>query len=287
MIRKLVVGMGELLWDVLPSGKQIGGAPVNFAYHAKNQGLDALAISAIGDDELGDELLQTLDHKKLPCLLEKVDYPTGTVQVILNEEGIPNYEIKEDVAWDNIPFNDKLKEIALKTTAFCFGTLAQRNSVSRNAINLFLDEMPDSDELLKVYDINLRQNFYNKEIIHNSLEKSNILKINDEEFVVIANLFGFSSIDFKKGCLFLIRQYNLKYVILTCGANGSYIFGKDTYSFLNTPKVSVIDTVGAGDSFTAALCASILKGYTIEQAHKSAVDLSAFVCTKNGAMPIL
>lgn len=285
MIRKLVVGMGELLWDVLPSGKQIGGAPVNFAYHAMHQGLDSIAISAIGKDDQGEELLQILDQRRLSYLLEKVDYPTGTVQVKLDSKGVPNYEIREEVAWDNIPFADEMKEIAQQTIAFCFGTLAQRNHVSRNSINLFLDNMADTKDSLKIYDINLRQHFYNKEIIEQSLSKCNVLKINDDEFTIISNMFGFASDDYENGSLYLLKKYNLRYMILTCGTNGSFIFDKEFHSFLPTPKVAVVDTVGAGDSFTAAFCASILNGNSIEQSHRNAVNLSAMVCTQNGAMP--
>lgn len=286
-MNEIIVGMGEALWDVLPEGKKIGGAPANFAYHVSQFGFDSRVVSAIGKDELGDEILEVFDEKKLQYQIEKVDYPTGTVQVTLDDEGVPCYEIKENVAWDNIPFTDELKRLALSTRAVCFGSLAQRNEVSRNTINRFLDTMPDMDGQLKIFDINLRQQFYTKEVLSESFERCNILKINDEELVVISRMFGYPGIDLQDKCWILLAKYNLKMLILTCGTNGSYVFTPGTVSFQETPKVPVADTVGAGDSFTAAFCASILSGKIIQDAHRLAVEVSAYVCTQSGAMPVL
>ena len=157
-----VIGMGEALWDVLPDGKKIGGAPANFAYHVKQFGLDSCAVSAIGDDPLGKELIERFDEKELNYHLDKVPYPTGTVIVELDSDGVPQYEIKENVAWDNIPYTDALEKLARETKAFCFGSLAQRNVVSRDTINRFLEAIPEANEPLIVFDINLRQNFYTK-----------------------------------------------------------------------------------------------------------------------------
>lgn len=161
-MNNIIVGMGEALWDVLPEGKKIGGAPANFAYHVSQFGFDSRVVSAVGRDELGEEILKVFNEKKLKMQIEQVDYPTGTVQVTLDDEGVPCYEIKEGVAWDNIPFTDELKRLALSTRAVCFGSLAQRNDVSRATINRFLDTMPDIDGQLKIFDINLRQDFYSK-----------------------------------------------------------------------------------------------------------------------------
>ena len=138
-MNNIIVGMGEALWDVLPEGKKIGGAPANFAYHVSQFGFDSRVVSAVGRDELGEEILKVFNEKKLKMQIEQVDYPTGTVQVTLDDEGVPCYEIKEGVAWDNIPFTDELKRLALSTRAVCFGSLAQRNEVSRATINRFLD----------------------------------------------------------------------------------------------------------------------------------------------------
>ena len=286
-MNKIIVGMGEALWDMLPEGKKIGGAPANFAYHVSQFGFDSRVVSAIGNDELGTEILEVFEEKNLKHQIEKVDFPTGTVQVTLDSEGIPCYEIKENVAWDNIPFTDELKRLALSTRAVCFGSLAQRNEVSRKTINCFLDTMPDIEGQLKIFDINLRQHFYTKEVLKESFEKCNVLKINDEELIVISRMFGYPGIDLQDKCWILLAKYDLKMLILTCGTNGSYVFTPGVVSFQETPKVPVADTVGAGDSFTAAFCASILNGKTIQEAHKLAVEVSAYVCTQSGAMPIL
>lgn len=286
-MNKIIVGMGEALWDVLPEGKKIGGAPANFAYHVSQFGFDSRVVSAVGNDELGDEILDVFSDKELKHRIERVDFPTGTVQVALDGEGVPCYEIKENVAWDNIPFTDELKRLALSTRAVCFGSLAQRSEVSRATINRFLDTMPDIEGQLKIFDINLRQHFYTKEVLKESFEKCNVLKINDEELVVISRMFGYPGIDLQDKCWILLAKYNLKMLILTCGTNGSYVFTPGAVSFQETPKVPVADTVGAGDSFTAAFCASVLTGKTIKEAHKLAVEVSAYVCTQSGAMPIL
>lgn len=286
-MKGIVVGMGEALWDVLPEGKKIGGAPANFAYHVSQFGLPSCVVSAVGEDALGDEILENFDAKELNQLIARVPYPTGTVQVEIDQAGIPQYDIKENVAWDNIPFTDELKDLAQKTKAVCFGSLAQRNVVSRETINKFLDEMPKDEGSLVVFDVNLRQGFYNKEILCNSMERCNILKINDEELVVVSRMFGYPGIDLQDKCWILLGKYNLKMLILTCGINGSYVFTPGSVSFLPTPQVEVADTVGAGDSFTAAFIASILKGKTVAEAHSCAVRTSAFVCTQQGAMPVL
>ncbi len=279
--------MGEALWDVLPEGKKLGGAPANFAYHVSQFGLDSAVVSAIGDDALGAEILENLDKKELNHLIETVPYPTGTVQVELDPAGIPQYEIKENVAWDNIPYTAKLEALAERTRAVCFGSLAQRNVVSRKTINRFLDAMPHDNDALVVFDVNLRQGFYTKEILCNSMERCNILKINDEELVTVSRLFGYPGIDLQDKCWILLGKYNLKMLILTCGINGSYVFTPGKVSFQPTPKVEVADTVGAGDSFTAAFIACILRGLPVEEAHARAVATSAYVCTQNGAMPVL
>lgn len=286
-MNNIVVGMGEALWDVLPEGKKIGGAPANFAYHVSQFGLPSCVVSAIGDDALGKEIIENFTSKGLNQLIAEVPYPTGTVQVEIDQAGIPQYEIKENVAWDNIPYTDRLEQLARKTKAVCFGSLAQRNVVSRNTINRFLAAMPQSDDSLVVFDVNLRQGFYNKEILCNSMKRCNILKINDEELVTVSRMFGYPGIDLQDKCWILLGKYNLKMLILTCGINGSYVFTPGNVSFQPTPKVEVADTVGAGDSFTAAFISSILKGKSVQEAHSLAVRTSAYVCTKKGAMPLL
>ena len=283
----IIVGMGEALWDVLPEGKKIGGAPANFAYHVSQFGLPSCVVSAIGDDKLGAEIIENFNAKGLQQLIETVPYPTGTVQVEIYQAGIPQYEIKENVAWDNIPYTARLENLAQRTRAVCFGSLAQRSVVSRTTINRFLDAMPHDNDPLVVFDVNLRQGFYNKDILCNSMKRCNILKINDEELVTVSRMFGYPGIDLQDKCWILLGKYNLKMLILTCGINGSYVFTPGNVSFHPTPLVEVADTVGAGDSFTAAFISSILKGKTVPEAHKRAVETSAFVCTQQGAMPLL
>ena len=283
----IIVGLGEALWDVLPEGKKLGGAPANFAYHTRQFGLNSMAVSAIGDDKLGDETLAALDEKGLEYNIARVPYPTGTVQVTLDDNGIPTYNIRENVAWDNIPFTPELEEIARNCRAVCWGSLAQRNVVSRETIHRFLETKPDGDGRLKIFDVNLRQTFSNEEILCDSLRQCNVLKINDEELVIIGRMFGYPGLDMRNKCWLILGKYNLDMLVLTCGTNGSYVFTPGRVSFQETPRVDVVDTVGAGDSFTGAFCSGILKGMSVPEAHKMAVDVSAYVCTQSGAMPVL
>ena len=285
MEKKYVVGLGEALWDVLPEGKKLGGAPANFAFHAGQFGLNSIAVSALGEDNLAEETIQQLEEKNLQYCMPRVPYPTGTVQVTLDNEGIPTYDIQENVAWDNIPFNDDVKAIAENARAVCWGSLAQRNVVSRESIYKFLDATPK--DCMKIFDINLRQNFYTKEVICESIKRCNILKINDEELVLIGRMFGYPGLDIENKCWLILGKYDLDMLVLTCGTNGSYVFTPGSMSYQPTPKVEVADTVGAGDSFTGTFCASILAGKPVTEAHKLAVSVSAYVCTQNGAMPIL
>lgn len=295
---KTVVGIGEALWDCLPEGRKFGGAPTNFAYHCGQFGLNSYAASAVGDDELGKEILDICSEKNQKVIIPTVPFETGTVQVTLDENGIPQYDIKTGVAWDNIPYSDELKELAQRTDAVCWGSLAQRSEVSRNTISSFISDMPE--DALKVFDINLRQGFFTKEIIQNSFEMCNILKINDEELVAVSRIFGalpesdedfstvWQNLNFESKCRAILEKYNLRMLILTCGVNGSYVFTPDgEVSSQGTPKVTVADTVGAGDSFTATFVSNLLIGRTIKEAHERAVNVSAFVCTQHGAMPII
>ena len=285
-MKRYIVGLGEALWDVLPEGKKLGGAPANFAYHAGQFGLDTIAISALGEDALAEETIDALKEHGLNYLMPRVPYPTGTVQVTLAEGGIPTYDIKEGVAWDNIPYTDEMAEIAKNARAVCFGSLAQRNKVSRESIRKFLADTPA--DCLKICDINLRQQFYSKEVLEDSFRLCNILKINDEELVVVNRMFGYEGLDMRQTCEKMVQDYGLKMLVLTCGTNGSYVFTDDGLtSFQDTPKVEVADTVGAGDSFTGSFCACILNDKPVQEAHKTAVQVSAFVCTQNGAMPTL
>lgn len=279
-----IAGIGDILWDCFPEGRKIGGAPANFAYYMKQFGFESLMISAVGEDELGAEIHETLDRIGLDHVLQTVDYPTGTVMIELDENGIPSYRIIENVSYDNISYTEQIDQIAKKCTVLCFGTLAQRNSVSRDSIRRFLQAMPQTDETYKVFDINLRQNFYDKDIVAESLRLCNVFKVNDEELAVVKDMFGYSGDDDQEVCRQILSDWDLKYLILTCGTSGSYVYADGEESFLPTPEVEVADTVGAGDSFIGTFMALILKGATVKEAHKLAVAVSAYVCTQYGGM---
>ncbi len=280
-MKKYVIGIGEALFDCLPEGRKLGGAPANFAYHVSQFGLNGCAISAIGADELGDEIVDTFEKVHLNHIFDK---------------GVPQYEICLGVAWDNIPLTNSMLEVAHQAQAACFGSLAQRSQTSRETIQAILDSMPE--DALKVFDINLRQSWYTAEVIAESLQRANVLKINDEELDVVATmLLGEPTVPgrliaedpekTRRICRELIARYELDMLILTCGAIGSYVFTASKESYVATPKVQVADTVGAGDSFTATFVAQLLLGKTIREAHEKAVAVSAYVCTQRGAMPIL
>jgi len=278
----IVAGIGEVLWDQLPQGDVLGGAPVNVAYHAGQLGAESYIISAIGKDKLGDEIIFRLKAKSINLLISRVANPTGTVKVTLDDKGVPDFVITDDVAWDYIELTAESTDLASRLDAVCFGSLAQRNNVSHVAITRFLSLVPE--KALKIFDINLRQNFYTRQLINDSLLISNVLKINDEELLIIAKLYGWKGNE-EYLCRKLLDNYELKLLAYTCGACGSYLYSRDETSFIKSPVVKVKDTVGAGDSFTAALMVSFLNGYTLSECHSLAVDIAAFLCENEGAMP--
>ena len=278
-----VIAIGEIVWDCLPSGKQLGGAPLNFAFFAKELGADAYAVSAVGNDVLGDETLAVAATTGV-CLdyVQRNSLPTSRVLVTLNEVGIPQYEIVEGVAWDAIEGSDAALKLVEDADVICWGSLAQRSEKSRNSILSLLDAAPDT--CVKVFDINIRQHYYTKEVVEASLERANILKLNEDELPLVARRLGVEGSD-KEIVSILIDMYSLKYLIYTHGADFSEVYSADgEYSHVPTPKVSVADTVGAGDSFTAVFVTSLLKGDSLKDSHEKAVKVSAYVCTKNGAI---
>lgn len=280
--KKVIVGIGEILWDMLPTGKALGGAPANFAYHAKRLGEDGWAVSAIGNDALGREIMEIVMEKGLRNLISVTSRPTGTVQVSLDAKGVPSYTIMEDVAWDNIPFTPQMAALASRADAVCFGSLVQRGN-SRDSVLRFLRAM--RPEALRVFDINLRQHYYSKEVIDESLQLSDILKINDEEIRIVAELFGLGGDD-TAACRALIERYGLKLVILTRGADGSEVITADEAIPQAVGQVEVVDTVGAGDSFTAAFVVAYLRDDSLADAQRLANETAAYVCSCKGAMPI-
>ena len=279
--KPVVVGIGELLWDMLPTGHKVGGAPVNFVYHAAHLGTESYAISAVGNDELGKAILQELDANGIQHLIEKVAYPTGSAHVILND-GIPEYRMTERVAWDHIIPTADAVDLAERADAICFGTLAQRSIQSREAIQAILSFVPDN--AYRVFDVNLRQTYYTKELIDESLYLANVLKANIYEWQIIRQCFALEGSD-AEAATWMMDKYNLRMVVLTAGAAYSSVFTPEQHSTLASKQVQVVDTVGAGDAFTGALIVSLLQGKSLLAAHQMAVDTAAWVCTQEGAWP--
>jgi len=279
-----IAGLGEILWDLLPEGKQLGGAPANFSYHCRVQGARSEVISAVGSDDLGKGILDSLKKIGLSCDFIFIDdeHVTGTVDVSLNSKGIPTFTIHENVAWDYIPFTDKIESIANRVDAVCFGTLAQRSAISQKTIKSFVHATPEKS--LKVIDINLRQNYYNSAIINSCLRSANCLKLNDDELPVVAELLSLTGSE-DKIVEQLIKEYDLILLALTKGAKGSRLIGLGEDSFLEAPNIQVVDTVGAGDAFTAAMVIGFLENYPIAVIHNRANFLSGYVCTQQGATP--
>lgn len=277
----VIIGIGELLWDMLPEGKRAGGAPINFVYHATQLGAQGYAVSAVGNDALGDEILGELEKSGIKYCISRNDHPTGHVKVVLND-GIPSYDIVEDVAWDYLTATAEAEELVKRADAVCFGTLALRSPQSKQAVETLLSFAPE--QALRFFDINLRGTYYSAELIDDLLQKANIFKINDDEIEVLKKLFCVSgTVD--EICESFIKKYGLKYMIFTAGEKFSTIYTPTEKSYLPTPKVDVADTVGAGDSFSGAFVYNILTGKSLAQAHKAAVDIAAFVSTKSGAWP--
>lgn len=281
MDKKIVIGVGEFLWDITPTGKRAGGAPVNFAYHASCDEVEGWAVSAVGKDGLGRELLTVAKEKGIRLLVAEVDRPTGTVDVILNN-GQPDFHIHENVAWDYIPLTDELLKKASSASAITFGTLAQRSPVSRATTQALLKAA--SESAWKVYDINLRQKFWSKELIEESLQLANVFKINDDEMALLKGLFGFGDMGYDDVAARFIQDYGLRMLVLTAGSEFSSIYTPECkVSEIQTPKVEVNDTIGAGDSFTGTLISGLLRGKSIPEAHADAVETAAYVCTQSGA----
>ncbi|MHB8973377.1 MAG: carbohydrate kinase family protein [Pirellulaceae bacterium] len=286
--RPLCIGIGEVLWDLLPTGKQLGGAPANFGYHAHALGAEARVVSAVGGDPLGREILDRLASLGLSTeLVATVPSSTGTVSVRLDSKRIPEFIIHEHVAWDAIAISDAALQWVGRADAVCFGTLAQRSEVSRNTIRTLVKRARPST--LKVLDINLRQHFYSKNIIDASLRLANVLKINDEELMTVADL---TEISLTGSPLDQMREladlYQLSTVILTRGEAGSLLLrGDDSFDHPGVVPAQVVDTVGAGDAFTAAVVLGLLAGRSLEAISNAANDLAAYVCTQAGATPPL
>lgn len=281
-----VIGIGEVLWDLLPSGRQLGGAPANFSYHAKMLGAEAQMVTRVGRDDSGQAILRRFVEMGIGVDAVQLDdrAPTGAASVLLNNGGVPKFVIRENVAWDELVITEKARTIIQDADAVCFGTLAQRNETSRAAIrSLVALTRPDA---LRVFDINLRQNFFSLEIIEASLDLANILKINDEELPVLAKLFGLPGGQ-KEQIAELAKRFDLKLVALTCGARGSLFYSQGNYSEMKGFPARVVDTVGAGDAFAAMLTLGILAGWDLDRINRCANEIAAYVVSQPGATPKL
>ena len=278
------VGIGEVLWDLLPAGRQLGGAPANFAYHAQALGAAATVISRVGNDADGRDILASFEQMGLSRDLLQVDRsaPTGTVSVKLSGDGIPEFTIHENVAWDRISVSADAMAAVRECDVVCFGSLAQRERTSRDSLQQLVAVAPPAS--LRVFDINLRQHFYSREVIQRSLQLANVFKLNDQELPVLASMFGLKG-NPQKQISKLAEDFGLSVIALTRGAQGSLLFQRGRWSDCSSRPVEVKDTVGAGDSFTAALAMGLLIGMDLDEINRAASEVARYVCSCHGATP--
>jgi fructokinase len=283
----IIAGIGELLWDIFKNVKKLGGAPANFAYHVSALGHEGIIISRIGNDELGREITYFLGKLNLDTGNIQVDNkkPTGTVVVKMDEHNQPVYIIKEEVAWDFLEWNKKINDMLSSVDAVCFGTLAQRNEITRQTILKFLKMV--NKKAVKILDINLRQSFYNKQIIEESLKSADILKLNTGELEVLSSIFQINpKFSEKDACRFLIDKYSLNLISLTKGEEGSLILNDTSYCESPSFPYKVADRVGAGDAFTAAMIILYLKGKSLAEISEYANRLASWVTSQKGGTPV-
>jgi fructokinase len=281
-----IIGIGEILWDLLPSGKQLGGAPANFAFHARGLGARSRVISRVGRDPLGAEILQRLQTLGLPIADIQVDpsAPTGTVSVELLAGGQPRFTIHEDVAWDRLAVEATALAAVAEADAVCFGTLAQRREPARGTIQALLAAVRPG--ALRILDINLRQHYYSRDIIESSLRLANVLKCNDAELPVLAEMLGLRG-SARGQMEQLARRHALRLMCLTRGARGSLLYAGGQWAEDPGEPVVVKDTVGAGDAFTAALAVGMLAGKPLDAISRRANQVARYVCSCEGATPPL
>jgi fructokinase len=281
-----VVGLGEVLWDFLPTGPQLGGAPANFGYQAAALGARAMVVTRVGQDDLGREVIRRFAQANLPADTVQVDpaHPTGTVAVTLDEERVPHYTIAERVAWDHLEVTDALRRAVGRAEAVCFGTLGQRSEPSRKAIQQLLLATPA--DALRIFDINLRLPFYSGDLIEQSMRLSNVLKMNEEELAVLTAMLSLHG-EARHRIEELAHAFGFKVVVLTRGPSGSLIYQAGHWSELPSSRIQVADSVGAGDAFTAALTMGLLAGMELNEVHAIAVEVAGYVCSRQGATPAM
>lgn len=285
-MKKLVVGIGELLWDLLPTGRELGGAPANFAYHVQALGGEGIVVSRVGADEEGKQITDTLQSRSLSCEYITWDqtHPTGTSSVKIDAQGKPSYIIREQVAWDFLPRTSELTKLARRADAVCFGTLAQRTIVSRAAIKGFLEDT--NAKASRIFDMNLRGSFYSRDLIEESLRYCTVLKMSDEELLIVRELLGLRGTN-RKVFRELAVRYGLHLIAVTRGAEGSLLYSEGRISDHPGYQTRVVDTIGAGDSFTAALAMGVLREQSLDAINEHANRVASYVCSQVGATPQL
>ena len=286
MEQLMIAGIGELLWDVLDDVEKLGGAPINFAFHINSLGAKGIPISTIGDDDRGRRALVELAGHGIYTDAISLDliHSTGHVNAKVDADGVAHYSFPDTIAWDHLQLNGIALSIIKDLKAVCFGTLAQRASISKEAINHFLDQL--SDTVLKVYDLNLRQHFYNQKVIETSFDKCNVIKLSDEELQVIQKMLGLPN-DELSAISRLVAAYDLRLAVVTRGENGSLLVTPTEISEHPGFPSQVVDTIGAGDSFTAATTLGFMLGHDLTSINEHANRLAAYVCTQEGGMPII
>ncbi len=285
--KHIVVGLGELLWDLLPGGKQLGGAPANFAYITSLLGDRGIPASRLGEDALGAEAIRRLDELALPTefIQRDDDHPTGTVKVEVDGAGQPRFEISERVAWDFLDWTPQWQKLAQQADAVCFGSLAQRAGRSRSTIRSFLLALQPS--AARVFDVNFRQHFYTTQVFAESLQLANVVKLNHEELPRMMHLFELEHRGEEDSARRLLSLYGLKLICVTRGDGGSLLVSPNKSNEHPGFKVKVADTVGAGDAFTAALVHGYLRGTPLAQINETANRVGAWVASQSGATPAL
>lgn len=283
----VVVGIGEVLWDVFPDAAHFGGAPANFACHSAALGAEAWIVSAVGCDELGERARETLRRKGVHVGFLQTEewHGTGSVHVTLDARGQATYAFAPDPAWDHLSWSPGLEALARRCDAVCFGTLAQRSATAADTIHRFLNATAPA--AWRVFDVNLRQNFYCREILLRSLATANVLKLNDEELPVLQELLDLGGGSQEMLLRALGDRFGLKGIAFTRGAHGSLLWWRGEFHEEFPAPVEVLDTVGAGDSFTAALILGLLRDESVEVIHRRASGIASYVCSQRGATPEL
>jgi fructokinase len=283
----LMIGLGEVLWDLLPSGKVLGGAPANFAYMTKLLGDQGIVASRVGDDESGREACRVMQELGLSTAFVQCDHrhSTGTAGVFIDSAGQPTFTIKESVSWDFLEWTESWEQLSARADVVCFGSLAQRSPTSAVTIERFLQNTPK--KALHIFDVNLRQSFYTTEVLRRSLQYTDIVKLNDQELLSVTSLLGFDAGDEETLARRLLSEFNLRLVCVTRGARGSLLVSEDRTAEHKGLSVQVADAVGAGDAFAACLAHHYVRGKSLEEISESANRFASWVATQVGATPTI